>query len=146
MFKTTAFLAAVAIAEPTLIQTNDALTFTQEDDQAFFSMDPYTTFGEPAYPVKGQDELFTVGGFGNQDFQVANMRFQCVLFGALVYDEQFPCPADQCTVSAGQAWESPAFPFTVYSYAPPGKYNIKVMGQAADGTTEYFTIDTSFNL
>lgn len=108
-------------------------------------MDPYATYGVPAYPEIGTDELFTVGGFANQPFVVANMRFQCHLFGALVYDEKFACPADQCTVTPGAEWESPAFPFEVYSYAPHAKYAITVMGEGAD-KTEYFTIDTEFNL
>ena len=66
------------------------------------------------------------------------MNFQCRLFGALVYNEDFPYNQDE---SAG-GWTY-SLPFDVPSVAPTTTYYVTVSAVDADGN-DLFSVDTDF--
>ena len=112
--------------------------FVQTDGFDYFLLDNSQTFANPDPPKTGGLELFTIGGIWLDDNYLDHTNFKCHLFGALVYDEDFPYDAD---VSAG-GWSNTT-PFDVPSVAPNTTYYITVSGVDADGNT-LFSVDTNF--
>ena len=133
---------------PTLIETmmdysldsmvSNSMKFVQKDDQSWFILDETQTYGSPDPPQLGKTVNFVLGGVFIQDAFVDHMNFQCRLFGALVYNEDFPYQQD---VSAG-GW-SYSLPFDVPGVAPSTTYYITVDAVDADGN-QLFSIDTNF--
>lgn len=82
--------------------------------------------------------MFNIGGLWINDAYVSAMNFKCHLFGALVYNENFPYEQD---VSAG-GWNY-ALPFDVPPVAPVATYYITINALDADGNS-LFSVDTNF--
>jgi len=68
---------------------SDSIKFTQTDDQSWFILDETQTFLSPDPPKQGNTVYFNLGGLFIQDVFVDHINFQCRLFGALVYNEDF---------------------------------------------------------
>ena len=120
---------------------NGTLTFTQTVGQQNFIMDPNATYGDPAYPTLGvTPEMFYVGGLWLAPEALDHVRFQCVLYGALVYDEKY---TDVEAITAGEQWASPGFKFDIPNVAPPGTYHITIQAEDASDNA-LWAITTSF--
>ena len=117
---------------------SNAMVFVQTDGFDYFLLDNSQTFASPDPPMTGQLLNFTLGGIWLQDEYLDHTNFQCHIFGALVYNEDFPYSAD---VLAG-GWSN-IIPFDVPSVAPQTTYYITVSGVDADGNT-LFSVDTDF--
>ena len=88
--------------EPVLIETAiaaklnqsmvvaNSLQFTQTDDFGYFLLDDSQTYADPDPPQLGKTLYFTLGGLWTQPVDIDHVKFQCHLFGVLVYDEDFP--------------------------------------------------------
>ena len=116
----------------------NGMLFTQVDDQSFFIMDASQTYGSPDPPKTGSTENFVLGGLWLADTYLDHLNFQCHLFGALVYNEDFPITSD---VAAG-GWTH-TIPFDVPSVAPATRYYITVNAFDADNNP-LFVINTDF--
>ena len=99
---------------------NDSIVFTQTSGQQNFLLDTTLTKGDPAYPTLGVNENFHVAGIWLQPESLDEVVFECVLFGALVYQQKFP---DVESITAGEQW-STDFEFDVPGVAPPATYYI----------------------
>ena len=137
----------LSINTPTLIEAQlshftqavpNSMTFTQVDSQDWFILDNSQTYASPDPPKTGQTVNFTLGGLWIADASLDHINFQCHLFGALVYNEDFPQVED---VSAG-GWTY-TLPFDVPSVAPKATYYITVNAVDADGNF-LFTVNTDF--
>ena len=138
----------LSVNTPTLIETmidysldslvSNSMQFTQTDDQSWFILDTSQTYGSPDPPQLGKTVNFTLGGLWIQDAFVDHMNFQCHLFGALVYNEDFAYGQD---VTSG-GW-SYTLPFDVPSVAPTTTYYITVNAVDADGNN-LFSVNTNF--
>ena len=117
---------------------SNGMVFTQKDDQSYFILDNSQTYGSPDPPRTGSVETFVLGGLWIGDVHMTRVNFQCRLFGALVYNEDFPNDTD---LSAG-GW-SYEVPFDVPSVAPATTYYISVFGYG-DNDEQLFQIDTNF--
>jgi len=117
---------------------SNSMKFTQTDDQSWFILDEAQTYGSPDPPQLGHTVYFNLGGLFIQDVYVDHVNFQCRLFGALVYNEDFAYGQD---VTAG-GWTY-SLPFDVPSVAPNTTYYITVDAVDADGN-QLFSIDTNF--
>ena len=116
----------------------NSMVFTQTDDYGLFIMDETSTYGNPDPPRLGQVVNFNLGGLWTQPVDIDHTNFKCHLFGALVYNENFPQVE---SVDAG-FW-SVSIPFDVPSVAPTATYYVTVSAVAQDGS-ELFSIDTNF--
>ena len=132
---------------PTLIEAqlshftspmSNGMIFTQADSQDWFILDNSQTYASPDPPKTGAVVNFTLGGLWITDASLDHINFQCHLFGALVYNEDFPNDAD---LSAG-GW-SYEVPFDVPSVAPATTYYISVFGYG-ENDERLFQIDTNF--
>ena len=121
-----------------LAPVSNSMVFTQTDDDGYFLMDESQTYGNPDPPQLGTTVYFTLGGLWTQPVDIDHMNFKCHLFGALVYNEDFP---DVESVQPG-GW-SYSLPFDVPPVAPSTTYYITVSAWAQDGS-ELFSIDTNF--
>ena len=121
-----------------LAPVSNSMVFTQTDDDGYFLMDESQTYGNPDTPKLGTTVYFTLGGLWTQPVVIDHMNFKCHLFGALVYNEDFP---DVESVQPG-GW-SYSLPFDVPPVAPSTTYYITVSAWAQDGS-ELFSIDTNF--
>ena len=117
---------------------SNGMVFKQVDDQSWFIIDTTQTYGSPDPPKTGATENFVIGGLWLTDTYLDHLNFQCRLFGALVYNEDFPITSD---VTAG-GWTH-TIPFDVPSVAPQTTYYITVNAYDADGA-ELFVINTDF--
>ena len=120
--------------------SNDTLVFKQTDSDSMFLLDPTSTHGDPAYPTLNSTEHFYVAGTWLQPAKLDHVRFQCHLFGALVYNET---QADAQDFNAGDVWTSPAFDFDIPAIAPSTTYVIDIIGETADNT-ELWSVNTQF--
>ena len=146
MFKTAtvALLAAAAQAfvhlkEAEPVSANPPCSFMQVDADGDFLMDISTTSASPNPPVLGKTVNFTIGGIWMMDEQIDHLNFQCKLYGALAYNQDF---ADVEAVTVGEAWTH-TIPFDVPPVAPPGEYDVTVFGIDKNGA-ELFAIFTKF--
>ena len=98
----------------------DSIVFTQTMGQQNFLLDTTLTKGDPAYPTLGINEYFDVAGIWLNTESLAEVVFECKLFGALVYQQKF---ADAEAITAGEQW-STVFEFDVPGVAPPATYYI----------------------
>ena len=121
-----------------LAPVSNSMVFTQTDDDGYFLMDESQTYCNPDPPQLGTTVYFTLGGLWTQPVDIDHMNFKCHLFGALVYNEDFP---DVESVQPG-GW-SYSLPFDVPPVAPSTTYYITVSAWAQDGS-ELFSIDTNF--
>ena len=121
-----------------LAPVSNSMVFTQTDDDGYFLMDESQTYGNPDPPQLGTTVYFALGGLWTQPVDIDHMNFKCHLFGALVYNEDFP---DVESVQPG-GW-SYSLPFDVPPVAPSTTYYITVSAWAQDGS-ELFSIDTNF--
>ena len=104
-----------------LAPVSNSMVFTQTDDDGYFLMDESQTYGNPDPPQLGTTVYFTLGGLWTQPVDIDHMNFKCHLFGALVYNEDFP---DVESVQPG-GW-SYSLPFDVPPVAPSTTYYITV--------------------
>ena len=132
---------------PTLIEAHlshftspmsNGMIFTQADSQDWFILDNSQTYASPDPPKTGAVVNFTLGGLWITDASLDHINFQCHLFGALVYNEDFPQAED--VTSGGWTY---TLPFDVPAVAPKATYYITVNAIDADGNT-LFTVDTDF--
>ena len=114
------------------------MQFVQTDDMSYFLMDESITYADPDPPQLNATVYFNLGGLWTQPVDIDHMNFKCHLFGALVYNEDFP---DVESVQPG-GW-SYSLPFDVPPVAPSTTYYITVSAWAQDGS-ELFSIDTNF--
>ncbi len=114
------------------------MDFQQIDDLGFFLMDNSQTYGNPDPPQLGGVVDFVLGGLWTQPVDIDHINFQCRIFGALVFNEDF---ADVESVEPG-SW-STKIPFDVPSVAPETTYYVTVNAVAADGSA-LFKITTNF--
>ena len=128
----------VAEALNLVAPVTNSMVFTQTDDLGYFLMDESQTYGSPDPPKLGQTVYFNLGGLWTQPVDIDHINFKCHLFGALVYNEDFP---DLESVQPG-GW-SYSLPFDVPSVAPSTTYYVTVEAVATDGS-ELFSIDTNF--
>ena len=101
-------------------------------------MDASQTYGDPDPPRLNSTVWFYLGGIWTQPVDIALVNFKCHLFGALVYNEDFP---DVESVDTG-FWQY-ALPFDVPPVAPDTTYYITIEAKAQDGTS-LFKINTDF--
>ncbi len=139
MLAPTLIEAAVQASVDNMAVSN-SLVFTQTDDYGYFIMDPTSTYADPDPPRLNHVVNFILGGLWTQPVDIDHMNFKCRLFGALVYNEDFP---DVESVDPGM-W-SYSLPFDVPAVAPTTTYYVTVSALAADGS-ELFSIDTNFKL
>ena len=136
--------AAVQASVDNMIFDNTAVSnsmvFTQTDDYGIFIMDNTSTYASPDPPRLGSVVNFVLGGLWTQPVDIDHMNFKCKLFGALVYNEDFP---DVESVDSG-FWTF-SLPFDVPSVAPTTTYYVTVSALATDGS-ELFSINTNFKL
>ncbi len=132
---------------PTLIEAqlshftspmSNGMIFTQVDSQDWFILDNSQTYASPDPPKTGAVVNFTLGGLWITDASLDHINFQCHLFGALVYNEDFPQVED--VTSGGWTY---TLPFDVPAVAPKATYYITVNAIDADGNT-LFTVNTDF--
>ena len=132
---------------PTLIEAqlshftspmSNGMIFTQADSQDWFILDNSQTYASPDPPKTGAVVNFTLGGLWITDASLDHINFQCHLFGALVYNEDFPQVED--VTSGGWTY---TLPFDVPAVAPKATYYITVNAIDADGNT-LFTVNTDF--
>ena len=121
-----------------LTSASNSMAFEQTDALGYFLMDASQTFGNPDPPQLGHSVYFTLGGLWTQPVSIDHLNFKCRLFGALVYNEDFP---DVESVEPG-SWSS-TIPFDVPSVAPSTTYEVTVEAVGIDGST-LFTIKTNF--
>ena len=146
-----AALAAVAAAEQmygfqsevnqTFPDVTTPLTFIQTAGMENFQILMDQTKGTPDPPQLNSDCVFDVSGTSTHPIEIAQLEFQCFLFGAKVYDEKF----DQATPTAnpGTVWAS-SVTFPVPAVAPSTEYDIQINGLDASGNT-LWTLTTAFN-
>ena len=117
------------------------LTFVQSVGMENFQVLMDQTKGNPDPPALNSDCVFTVSGTSTHPIEIAQLEFQCFLFGAKVYDEKF----DQATPTAnpGTVWTS-SVTFPVPPVAPSTEYDIQINGLDASGNT-LWTLTTAFN-
>ena len=117
------------------------LSFIQTSGQENFQILMDQTKGVPDPPQLNADAVFDVSGTSTHPIEIAQLEFQCFLFGAKVYDEKF----DQTTPTAnpGTVWTS-SVTFPVPPVAPSTEYDIQINGLDASGNT-LWTLTTAFN-
>ena len=101
-------------------------------------MDPTQTFSKPSPPKLGEVANFSLGGLWTQPVDIDHTNFKCRLFGALVYNEDFPQVE---SVDPGM-W-TVSLPFDVPTVAPQTTYFVTMSAIAKDGS-ELFEIKTDF--
>ena len=82
--------AAVAASLDLDMAVSNSLVFTQTDDFGYFLLDDSQTYANPDPPQLGKVVNFVLGGLWTQPVDIDHIKFQCHLFGVLVYDEDFP--------------------------------------------------------
>ena len=65
------------------------LSFIQTSGQENFQILMDQTKGVPDPPQLNADAVFDVSGTSTHPIEIAQLEFQCYLFGAKVYDEKF---------------------------------------------------------
>jgi hypothetical protein len=161
MFKTTLAmaLAAVAAAEPTLIEskmahfTNDkyAVVITQNSGEDVFTMIERGTYGDPDPVCKNCTEKFNVFGIWNVAMTtLAKVNFTCKLMGVEAYSQDYDCTGaandyGNCPTPAGIANEdwTADFGFDVPSIAPPFEYDVTITAYDTAGT-ELWQLGSNF--
>ena len=123
------------------IVTSDTLEFKQTDSLNYFLLDPSSTYAVPSYPTLNTTAHFYIAGTYLQAADLDHVRFQCRLFGALVYNETQP---DVESFQPGAQWLSPSFDFDIPAIAPQTTYAITFIGERADNS-ELWSVDTSFH-
>ena len=121
------------------------LTFAQtEGQQNFQLLLDGTTKGVPDPPQLNASAVFTVGGLATHPITIANLEFQCFLFGAKVYDETYPPSGGSGTTLAvpGTVWTGDVS-FDVPPVAPSTEYDININGLDEDGNI-LFALQTAF--
>ena len=161
MFKIASFasvaLAGSAMAHPHFIDSkynnevaayeqvadySNGLVFTQTDASGKFVLDLSQTFATPDPPKLNTTLNFTLGGVWTQPVNIKAVNFKCNLFGAKVYDQDFPVDAAKQSVQPG-GWTY-TIPFDVPSSAPAAKYDVSVQAMS-DAGEELFVVTTFFN-
>ena len=99
------------------------------------------TGGNPDPPQLNTDCVFDIAGTSTHPIDIAQLEFECYLFGAKVYDEKFDQSSP--TANPGTVWAS-SVTFPVPPVAPSTEYDIQINGLDADGNT-LFTVLTAFN-
>lgn len=99
------------------------MVFTQTDNKGLFLMDRSLTFGEPDPPKLGSTVTFNLGGIWTQPVQLDHLNFQCKLYDALAYNEDF---TDKQEIMPGQ-WTY-ALPFEIPKVAPETSYFVTISG------------------
>ena len=147
-----AALVAVAAAEqmfdkPTSVgagpfpSVTTPLSFIQTAGMENFQILMDQTKGVPDPPELNNDAVFYVSGVATHPIEIAQLEFQCYLFGAKVYDEKFDQTSP--TASPGTVWASNVT-FPVPPAAPSTEYDIQINGLDGSGNT-LWTLTTAFN-
>ena len=87
------------------------------------------TYADPNPIQKGSVVKFHVGGMWTHPMQIANVRFECYLYDAKVFDEALDCNGDaSCpnVVLPGSPWNA-EFDFQVPGVAPDTEFDVKVI-------------------
>ena len=117
------------------------LSFIQTAGQENFQILMDQTSGNPDPPALNTDCVFELAGTSTHPIEIAQLEFQCFLFGAKVYDEKFDQASS--TANPGTVWSS-SVTFPVPAVAPSTEYDIQINGLDADGNT-LFSMLTAFN-
>ena len=104
-------------------------------------MDESNTIAKPDQPRLGNTVYFTAAGKWIKPVEFDHMNLKCHLFGALVYDEDFP---EVMEIIKPGLWSSYSLPFDApLPVDPSATYFITISGWGQDGL-ELFSIDTNF--
>ena len=114
------------------------MQFVQTDDMSYFLMDESITYADPDPPKLNATVYFNLGGLWTQPVEIDHINIKCHIFGALVFNEDFP---DVESVQPG-GWTY-TLPFDVPPIAPDTTFYNTIIGVAQDGTS-LFTIETNF--
>ena len=147
MFKFAATLAAVASAQvetgPAMYRVNgdmDNVVITQISGADTWTMLDTDTYASPNPVQTGGTENFIVGGIWNvANVDLAKVSFNCVLGGAPVYNQDYPCSVGDANCPSpsgaiGEEWTG-SFGFDVPAFAPPFVYDVTVTGKDSSDAT-----------
>ena len=158
MFKFAAGLIAVASAQvhpsgPDMYRVNgdlDNVVITQTSGSDTWTMLDTDTYASPNPVQTGGKENFIVGGIWNvASIDLATVSFDCVLGGAPVYHQDYPCTAGDANCPSpsgaiGEEWTG-TFGFDVPAFAPPFVYDVTVTGKDSAGAS-IFVLESKFTI